>query len=135
MRSLMLLCFGIGAIWDGITTMLGIATVLAAKSELDYALCFVGGLLILGFSLGTTTIFNERGVAYMLMRVLWGMAILFDVYTAFMGNAQYIVVKSSGGSPLLQGLEFRQIVVLMVMTILVSSSPVFISYLMEKQKN
>jgi len=135
MRQLMLFCFGVGALWDGITTMLGIATILHAQNELDLALCFVGGLVIMGFSLGTHTIFSEDGFVFFAMRFLWGAAILFDIYTAFTGNAQYIVLKAQDLSAVtMQHLEPRQLIVVLVLTIMVSGSPIFISYMVEKPK-
>ncbi|SRR5258708_8443853 len=135
MRGIMIMCFGVGAIWDGITTMLGIATILNARTELDYGLCFVGGLVILGFSLSTKTIFSENNLAFIAMRFLWAAAILFDVYTAFTGNTQYVILKTQTfNMALLQTLEMRQMLVLLVMTLLVSGSPIFISFLVDTPK-
>ncbi len=93
MKYFMILCFGMGALWDGITTVLGIASIIHADTPLGYATCGIGGILILGFTIGTRVLFSESEPIYYILRIFWLVAILFDGFTALTGNANYIILK------------------------------------------
>lgn len=138
MKGFMILCFGVGALWDGLTTALGLAVIIQADDELGYAMCFVGGIIVLGFGIGTKLIFESGGFVYLIMKVLWLIAIIFDFYTAFIGNAQYIILKvrlldisraTASLANVTHSINSAQFVVLIVLTVLVSASPILISYL------
>jgi hypothetical protein len=143
MKSFMIFTFGIGALWDGFTTMIGIAAILKAQSLPEIAMCFVGGLMVAGFGLGTKFIFANKGFVYGFIQFLWLLCIGFDFYTSFAGNAQYLVLRTGSTNvfdfsnfnlnfgSLFSTLELGQVAVLLVLTILISSSPILISYLVE----
>ncbi len=135
-KNIMLACFGISTLWDGITTALGIAAIIDAKDIFGYALCFVGGVVILGFGIGTQVIFVKNDIPHKIMRGLWVLAVAFDAYTSFMGNAQYIVLRKqlAGLFDVVGSLTLGQIIITVGLTILVTASPIMISYLLEKDE-
>lgn len=128
LNGVMILCFAIGALWDGITTAFGIATIINATNLLGYAMCLVGAVMIAGFGLGTRAIFAREGTPFVVLRLFWFLAIIFDVYTALIGNARYVVGAEWNNLTLSQGF------VVGLLTLLVSGSPVFIGYLLDETK-
>jgi hypothetical protein len=136
----MIFAFFIAALWDGITTVLGVATVIEAQGVTGYALAGVGGLVVFAFGIGTKTIFSEGGFIYIVLRILWILSLLFDLYTSFLGNARYLIMQENiresigtrmGIDTISNSLDGTQLISVLVLTILVSSSPMVISFLYE----
>ena len=131
MQLLLLLIFLIGALWDGITTALGVATAIGANDPLGYAACFIAGILVLGFSIFSMPILTFPGLPGIILKLVWLIAIIFDFYTAFIGNAKYVVLRSLNtdiGS-IFQELDIFRLLVVIGLTLIVSFSPIVISIL------
>ena len=136
MKGFLLFCFLVAALWDGVTTVLGTAVILQALEPIQYGFCVASAIVILGFGFGTRTFFGKRGTVYLFFQLGWVLAIIFDAYTSFMGNARYVVLKqpftvtiSEGFFLTVSQMSMQQFLVVAVMTILVSGSPVGFSYL------
>lgn len=136
MKGFLLFCFMIAALWDGATTVLGTAVILQAQEPIQYGFCVASAVVVLGFGFGTRTFFSKSSIVYAFFKVGWCLAIVFDVYTSFMGNARYVALKqpftvttSEGFWSTVSQLTMQQFLVVAVMTILVSGSPVGYSYL------
>ena len=136
MKGFILFCFMIAALWDGVTTVLETAVILQAEEPIQYGFCVASAVVILGFGFGTRTFFSKSGTVYTCFRLGWCLAIIFDVYTSFMGNARYVVLKQSFNVTTTEGfwrtvsqMTMQQFLVVAVMTLLVSGSPVGYSYL------
>ena len=95
MRAFPLLCFMIAALWDGFTTVLGTSVILQAQEPVQYGFCVASAVVILGFGVATRTFFSNTGIVYAFFKLGWCLAIIFDIYTSFMGNASYVVLRQS----------------------------------------
>lgn len=129
LRAFMVLCFGIGALWDGATTALGVAAIIHANDLFGYLMCIVGA--VLGFLVGTKLIFSKGQMPFPLLRLLWIVAFAYDIYTAFIGNVQYIILRKQldGVVAAAHELTTGQLGLAIGLTVLVSASPIMISYL------
>ena len=127
----MIFCFVVASIWDGITTAFGVASIVGANDPLGYAMCAAAGLVVLGFSVGTKTIWTRSEVVFVFMRILWVAAVAFDFYTSFIGNAKYIILRNvtEAGKGLTDQLTQEQLWIVLFLTALVSGAPIFVSYL------
>jgi hypothetical protein len=136
MKDFILFCFLIAALWDGFTTVLGTAVILQAREPIQLGFCVASAVVILAFGFGTRTFFDNSSAAYTFFKLGWCLAIIFDTYTSFMGNARYVVLHqqfsvttSEGFLSTFSQMTMQQFLVVGVMTILVSGSPVGFSYL------
>jgi hypothetical protein len=127
----MLACFSLGAFWDGLTTAIGIAAIIGATDLIGYFWCLVGAVVILGLGIGTRLIFSKNEMPFPLLKGLWYLAFVFDVFTPFAGNFQYIILKkpAAGLVDAVYQLSFPQLCVAFGLTVLVSASPIVISYI------
>jgi hypothetical protein len=136
MKGFLLFCFMIAALWDGATTVLGTAVILQAREPMQYGFCVASAVVVLAFGFGTRTFFSKSTAVYAFFKIGWCLALAFDVYTSFMGNARYVALKQSFAVTSSEGffdtvsqLTMTQFLVVGVMTILISGSPVGYSYL------
>jgi hypothetical protein len=136
MKGFLLFCFLIAALWDGATTVLGTAVILQAQEPLQYGFCVAAAFVVLGLGFGTRTFLSKSGTVYTFFKIGWVFALLFDIFTSFMGNSRYIVLKQAFNTTTTEGLfstiqqmSFQQFLVVAVMTLLVSGSPVAYSYI------
>jgi hypothetical protein len=122
-----LLIFGLGlvTIWDTFTTITGTLDLIGnGKMQLIVAIIF--GLLISAFLLGTMPLLNNPREELIIMggKLLWFLALLYDLYTSYMGHFTFVQNTRGYGA--------GQIAVIAGMTLFVSSSPIIISYLLNE---
>ena len=136
MKGFLLFCFMIAALWDGATTVLGTAVILQAQEPIQYGFCVAAAFVVLGLGFGTKTFFSKSGVVYGFFKVGWVFAMFFDVLTSFMGNARYVILKqpfnvisNEGFLETVNRISSQQLLVVTVMTLLVSGSPIAYSYI------
>ena len=136
MKGFLLFCFLIAALWDGATTVLGTAVILRAQEPIQYGFCVASAIVVLGLGFGSRTFLSKTGCVYLIFKIGWGVALLFDIFTSFMGNARYIVLKQSfntttaeGVVATIQQMDNSQFLVVVVMTLLVSGSPAAYSFI------
>ena len=132
-REITLYCFGLAALWDGTTTAFGIAGIIGADGFWSYVFCLVGGVVILGFGISTREIFANSAMPYPVLKALWWTAFSFDVATSWYGNVAYIVLhkRPDGLLDALTSLTLPQLLLALGLTVLVSSAPVMLSYILE----
>lgn len=136
MKGFLLFCFMIAALWDGATTVLGTAVILQAQEPIQYGFCVAAAFVVLGLGFGTKTFFSKRGVVYGFFKIGWVFAMFFDVLTSFMGNTRYVILKqpfnvitNEGFFETVNRISSQQLLVVTVMTLLVSGSPIAYSYI------
>ena len=136
MKAFLLLCFLIAGMWDGLTTVLGTAVIVKAQAYLQYGFCLAGAIVVTGFTFGTQFIFSKNDLPHRFFRFGWFMAVAFDVYTSFMGNARYVVLgqpiktlSDEGFMQTVAQMTMQQFLIVAALTILVSGSPIGFSYL------
>lgn len=119
----LLIALGIGAIWDGFTTVAGTVEILGSGG-LQIMAAVVFALIIAGFLLGTTYVRNLEGILGKALQGGWWMALLYDLYTSYTGNRDFIMDGQVAGS---------QHVLLIGLTLLVTASPVLFSLIWEDE--
>jgi len=113
-------------LWDTFTTAYGIGSVLGwGPVQVFIAIIFT--LIIDVFVLGTFRIVKSRSDSFFkyVLYFLWAIAVIYDVYSSYLGNAEFII-KVDQGLP--------QIFMLIGLTIFVASSPIIVSYLVIEKK-
>jgi len=124
--SKLILFFGLGfiTIWDTATTIIGTNNILG-NTGIGFFLSFIFGVMITTYLIQTMPImFNPKeDLLHIGAKILWILAILYDIYTSGMGNKDLI---ESGDS----SFDLAQIVIIIGMTLFVSSAPIAISYLL-----
>ena len=126
LHNILLLAAGIASFWDGFTTVFGTATILDGGVAAGIAgLLF--GLLIMSLMLNSKRVIETSTDSFegMLFRVLWFIAVFYDLYTSWLGNQEFILGQDASGS---------RIAVLIGLTLLVSGSPVLVSFLWNKKQ-
>ena len=117
---------GLGAItiWDAFTTITGTAKILGG-SGIAFFLSILFAVMITSMLVKTIPIiYNPKeDLLHIVAKIMWGLAVLYDVFTSFMGNRGLIETSNSD-------FGFAQAVVTIGMTIFVTSSPIAISYLL-----
>ncbi len=133
MRNFLLVIFGPLALYDGFTTVLGTATILG-DTNASILLSILFSLIILAFMLGTYFIWDgsvidsvveEReaeGCLLFFIRILWLAAFFYDIYTSYSGNKVLVVGANEATG--------AQEAILLGLTLLVSASPILVSYLL-----
>jgi hypothetical protein len=124
-HSKLIFIIGLGmiTIWDTATTIIGTNHILG-NTGISSFLSFIFGVMITTYLIQTIPImFNPKeDLLHIGAKILWILAILYDIYTSGMGNKDLI---ESGDS----SFDLAQIVIIIGMTLFVSSAPIAISYL------
>lgn len=125
MKIYLVIVLTVAALWDGLTTIYGTVQVLGDGSfQLVASVLF--SALIMGFVLNTTRIMRwskSQGFLGMLTGFFWFIALCYDFYTSWLGNADLLVGKS--GRP-------AEIIILIGLTLLVIASPILLSMMWER---
>ncbi len=120
----LIVIFSIVAVWDGFTTVFGTTVILdGGPQQLGAALVLAA--VIMAFLIGTVWIWQENGMIGILGKVLWVIALGYDLYTSFEGNRAFLVTSES--------IEEKKLAILVGLTLLVSSSPIIISGLLSSR--
>jgi hypothetical protein len=123
-KTIVLIFLGVVTIWDAYTTVSGTLGILGATTGpiILSILCavFVGGILI-----NTVPVISNPSddVLTTGSKGLWGLCLVYDFYTAYVGNSD---LTSAGG-------EGRGIFILILMTAITVACPITISYILFKR--
>jgi len=115
MATLIKLLIGFGSLWDGFTTVFVTHRILGpGRIQLfaSMALAFV----VLGLLFSTEKILAAQGRAKLVVRGCWALALIYDLYTSYVGNSEIIL----GGD--VRGARF---LLLIVLTLLTTGLPMF----------
>lgn len=123
-KQILIIGLGVITIWDAFTTITGTAKVLGGTG-MAFFLSVVFAVMLTTFLIKTIPIMYhpKTDLLHTGAKILWGLAMLYDIFTSFVGNKNLI---ESGDS----SFGLAQVVVTIGMTIFVSSSPIAISYLL-----
>jgi len=117
-----LLIIGLGAVtvWDTITTVYGTNTILG-KGDVQIILSVLFGLLISSFLLRTIPIIKNPSDDLIPTgaKVLWFLAVLYDLFTAFMGNFDLVLSQTASG--------VQKVIIAIGITIFICSAPIGLS--------
>ncbi len=143
MRKIVLLAaLRLSAVWDLITTFLGIWLILAQTNVVAVSLAFVGTLIVVAFNFATRSIWRSRrrstpyGLQILVLKAVWVMAMGVDLWTSMTCNAWFISSALPGDSlalfDLLGSLTLGQFIIVVFVTLVTAVSPMLVGYLREK---
>jgi hypothetical protein len=118
----MMLGFGFVTIWDTVTTIYGTTTILG-KGAIQIILSVLFGVLITSFLFRTIPIIRNTSedIIPVGAKVLWFLAFLYDLYTAFVGNMDLVLGETATG--------VQKVIIAVGLTIFICSAPIGLSKL------
>jgi hypothetical protein len=118
LKIFLLIVLVMAAIWDGFTTFYGTIQILG-DGPLQIVASVLFSALILGIVLNTRRILERlNGFIGVITKFFWFVALSYDFYTSWTGNADLIVGRSG---------ETAETLVLLGLTLLVIASPILLS--------
>ena len=117
-----MLGFGFVTIWDTVTTIYGTTTILG-KGAIQIILSVLFGVLITSFLFRTIPIIRNTSedIIPVGAKVLWFLAFLYDLYTAFVGNMDLVLGETATG--------VQKVIIAVGLTIFICSAPIGLSKL------
>ncbi len=132
----------LSAFWDLITTFLGTLLLLGSNGFVQIGISLVGTLIVGALNFSTKSIWTPPATttadpaAFFLLRLIWVLTLLFDLFTSLTCNATYVAYQNIniGNAPIqfidiLAQLNDSQVFVVVFVTVLATASPVVLSYL------
>lgn len=126
MQNFLAVVFFFASIGDGFTTVFGTFSLLE-RSEQALAVALIVSIVVYGFLVGTSWIFHRvgEGFIFVLMLPFWAIALGYDMYTSFKGTIHFLF----GGR-----YTDEQLVLVLIITALISSSPILFSLLIDRDR-
>jgi competence protein ComGC len=121
-RQILHLFLGFVALWDAITTIVGTSAILGT-GLLQMFISILFGAIISMLLIHTIPIMRNPREDLLTTgaKFLWFLALVYDLYTAYNGNKEYITNKSTTSA---------QTIITMGLTIFVASAPIAISWIL-----
>ncbi len=123
------LIIGIGALWDGFTTLFGIDEVLTIFSATPVnpfkaVFAVIVSLVVFGFMIATHWIwtFTADDLITLLLKIAWFLCFTIDLYTSVRGNSYYVFDNNVNTSAEYFGL--------VIVTFLITTSTILMSRLL-----
>ncbi|SRX74754.1 hypothetical protein [Aequorivita antarctica] len=120
-RSLLIILLGVVTIWDTVTTVYGTYTIFG-EGTIQLVVSIGFALLLAGFLIRTIPIIKNPSEELIPVgtKVLWFLAILYDLFTSFTGNMDLILGNATGT---------QKVVLAIGLTLFVCSAPIGLSKL------
>ena len=117
---------GFVTLWDTITTVYGTSSIIG-NGPVQILISILFGVLIAVFLIRTIPIIRNphEDIIAIGAKVLWFLAILYDLYTSFTGNFDLILGQVAGT---------QKIIIAVGLTIFVSSAPIGFSSLLYSER-
>ncbi len=127
LRNFLMFGLGLVTVWDTFTTITG-TTAIIGVGNIQIFISVIFGLIISAFLIFTIPILNNTDDDLIAIgaKILWFLAVCYDLYTSFTGNKTFIAEQAASGN-------IERILITAGMTIFVSSSPIGISYVWNKK--
>ncbi len=127
--------FFIGMVWDGVTTFLGVVSIIGGPEftlslNMDgqsfgiYGIAFVGTVIVFSFNLITRNVWEEVGEGSWKLVMPWLMCVVFDFCTSLWGNYRFILPERQS--------QIAVIGVIWFVTFLTTVSPMSVRYLIKE---
>ena len=140
MKVTVVLLLAVLCLVDSFTTIVGLYAVLKPSREnpFSYVYCVAPALAILALLLCTPLIWEKEGLVFFWMKWLWGIALLYDFYTALAATAVVVILGINRlGSrvaivELVKTASTEQLALVLFGTILIVGSCVLLPYIIEE---
>jgi hypothetical protein len=115
-----MLGLGFVTIWDTVTTVYGTSTILG-PGPIQVVMSILFGLLITSFLFRTIPIIKDPSEELIPVgaKVLWFLAVLYDLFTAYMGNFDLILNQTTSG--------VQKVIIAIGITVFICSAPIGLS--------
>ncbi|HAQ65307.1 MAG TPA: hypothetical protein DCR43_05590 [Bacteroidales bacterium] len=126
-KTLFQIGLGFVTVWDTVTTIYGTYSILG-DGQVQIVLSILFGILLSAFLIRTIPIIknpDNEDIIAVGAKVLWFLAILYDIYTSFTGNFDLILGQVAG---------LQKIIIAIGLTIFVSSAPIGLSNTIYRDK-
>jgi hypothetical protein len=98
MKAIILLLFGIGALWDVATTVYGTWIIFPGRTALTLIASVVFGLVILALLASTLWIWRKGGVSGIVFKIAWLVGLGYDLWTSWSGNYDLLFAREPTGA-------------------------------------
>ncbi len=128
----------LSALWDLVTTGLGILLILDRLNLVAISLALIGTLIVVAFNFSTQAIWSRRqrftvaSLPLLGVRLVWLIALLVDLWTSLTCNAWFIGKSASDSlalRDLLASLSPGQLIIVVFVTLMTGISPMLMGYL------
>jgi hypothetical protein len=143
-KIVLLAALRLSAVWDLVTTFLGILIILAQNNWVAISLAVVGTLIVVAFNFATRSIWRRRrhslyGLQILVLKLVWVMAMGVDLWTSMTCNAWFIAPRLPENSlalaDLISSLTLGQGIIVVFVTLVTAVSPMLVGYLREQDIN
>ncbi len=134
----------LSALWDLVTTGLGILLILDNLNLVAISLAVIGTLIVVAFNFSTQAIWRRRQrltaarLPLLGLRLVWLTALLVDLWTSLTCNAWFIGEGASDSLALgdvLASLSPGQLIIVVFVTLITGISPMLVGYLHNRDIN
>lgn len=141
-RVVLLSALRLSMIWDLISTLIGAVLILNANHVIGYSIALIGTLIVVAFNFTTRDIWSRQtrhsglGMQLVLLKIVWVMAILVDIWTSLTCNAWFIIANPPTDSldlrVLLSNLSPGQALIVLFVTLITAVSPMLVGHLRDQ---
>jgi hypothetical protein len=119
-KNVLIIGLGAVSVWDTITTIYGTSTILG-KGEVQMVLSVLFGVLLSIYLFKTIPIIKNPSDDLIPTgaKILWFLAVLYDLFTAFMGNFDLVLSQTASG--------VQKVIIAIGITIFICSAPIGLS--------
>ena len=125
MRSILMILFGAGALWDVTTTIYGTWNILNGNNFFALIASIAFGLVILALLASTLWIWKKEGVFGLGFKIFWCISIIYDLATSWNGNLSLLFQGRVNGV---------QYLLLIGLTLFMSLSPIAWTYVQSQSE-
>lgn len=126
LKNFLLILFGAIAFWDAATTFIGSYEILGTSKDIAIGFSIGFAVIILALMISTTSIWSVQGGFGFILKPIWIIAFIFDIYTSYTGNLDIVLGGEANG---------KQFILLAGMTLLTTSAPILFSLFLIKNFN
>lgn len=97
LKSIIVAILAVVCASDTFTTVLGLYSIVkpVPGNELSWIICIGPALVILVLLLSTEFIWSDYGFMFNVMKFLWILGLIYDIYTSFVANLVIVAVGAS----------------------------------------
>ena len=144
-KRVLVLAFALGVFWDMITTYLGTLIILGTQNFITGGIAIVGTAMVVALNFSTKAVWQTGArrnirfetflVRFILLRLAWVLAVIYDLWTSLTCNALYVLLPTAPDwrdrslLELLSLLKTGQLLVILFVTVLTVISPIVFGHL------
>jgi hypothetical protein len=139
LKSILITMLALVCAADAFTTVLGLYSIVrpVPGNELSWIMCIGPALIILALLMITEFVWEGYGGIFVIIRVLWFVALMYDIYTSFVANLVIVALGASALATMPLGQAWSattsgQIIAVSLGTVLMSVAPMLLPYITKR---